>query len=471
MTPHIVILGGGPAGYVAASYASSLGARITLVDPKPLGGICLNHGCIPTKVLVDSCSLFEKMKRASSYGVRIDAEVSADWPGMRKRASETISLLGLGIDRLMSDRNVTHVKAMGRLLDGKRVAIEDGGIIEGDAVLVCTGSAPVWPAGYDKDPARIATSDNLLDWETLPKSLLIVGAGLVSCEYAFILNSLGVDVTILVRGDRVMSFLDSDISAIVLREMRKRKIAIKTLNEVERLAVTEDGVAAYKSGELLASAERALIAVGRSPNSRGIGLEDAGVDVGLSGEILTNDVLETTAPGIYAVGDVNGRAGLAHTASAQAKVAVDHALGHAHVPLDETIIPLAVFTMPEIGTVGLSEQAALARGYAVACGRFDMRALGRAHALGEIAGMAKVVSDKLTHRLLGVHVIGAHAAEIVHEGAVLLRLGATTHAITSTVHAHPTLSEAVMEAAEDALGQAVHKPLNKRTIGHACAVS
>ncbi len=464
MARHIVVLGGGPAGYVAASHAAGLGCRVTLVDPKPLGGVCLNQGCIPTKVLVDSCSLLEKVKRAKDYGLRIDGEISVDWSDLRQRASGVISTVGDGLDRLMSNRDVAVLQGRGRLLPGKRVAVEGYGTIEADAILVCTGSSAVWPAGFDLDRKRIATSDDVLDWPTLPASILIVGAGLVSCEFAFIFRSLGLEVTILSRGNGVMPFLDRDLSSVVLREMRKKGITVQTGRAVDRLAVSSRGVHAFAADEPMGAAERGLIAIGRMPNTHGIGLEELGIACSDKGHIPTDDYLQTSAEGVYAVGDVNGRAGLAHAASAQARVAVDHALGLTCEPLNESIIPTAIFTMPEIGCVGLTEQAARSQGHAVECGSFDLRSLGRAHAMGEISGMAKVVADKLTHKLLGLHIIGAHASEIVHEGAVLLQQGASVKSIASTIHAHPTLSEAVLEAAEDCLGQATHKPLRRRAI-------
>lgn len=464
MGQHIVVLGGGPAGYVAASHAVSLGSKVTLIDPKPLGGVCLNLGCIPTKSLVDSCSLLEKIRKAKDYGLNITGEVSVDWGDLRRRAAGVISRVGEGLDRLMNDRDVSVLQGRGRLLSNRQVAVDGYGTVTGDAILICTGSSALWPAQFDLDRKRIATSDDVLNWPSLPRSLLIVGGGLVSCEFAFIFRSLGVDVTILSRSDRPMPFLDWDISNIVLREMRKKGIKIQTRAAVDQLKVIENGVTAFEKGGALATAERALIAIGRSPNSHSLGLAEVAVELDEKGYIRTNEFLRTSVVGVYAVGDVNGRAGLAHASSAQARIAVEHALGREPAAYNQSAIPTAIFTMPEIGCVGLTEQEARAEGRALQCGSFDLRGLGRAHALGEISGMAKVISDKLTKRLLGMHFIGAHASEIVHEGAVLLGQGAGVEAIAHTVHAHPTLSEAVLEAAEDCLGQATHKPLAKKVL-------
>ncbi|MHB1085245.1 MAG: dihydrolipoyl dehydrogenase [Thiobacillus sp.] len=471
MSKHLVIIGGGPAGYVAASHAAAEGARVTLIDPHPLGGTCLHRGCIPTKSLVEVCNLLIKMQHAESYGLRLTGTVEADWPAMRAKAGQVIDLLNCGINGLMADRKVTHIQGRGRVVDGHHVEVAGHEMITADAVLVCTGSSPILPEKFVPDRARVATSDDILKWEHLPRFLLIVGDGVVACEYAFIMNALGVQVTVVAMGERPLPFIDSDIATVVQREMRKRGIDFISKCQVECLESIPDGVIALVDGKVVASAERALVAIGRRPNSHGFGLEEAGVAIGKRGEIITDDLMRTNLDGLYAVGDVNGRLALAHAASAQARLAVDHALGNDPGPLDELAIPWAVFTMPEIGSVGLSEQLAIEKGHVVSIGRFDMRGLGKAQAMSELTGMAKVVADRITGRLLGVHIIGAHASDMVHEAAVLIRQGATVHAITQTVHAHPTLSEAVLEAAEDALGQSVHKPMKRNKNQHVDTLS
>lgn len=466
MRKHIVILGGGPAGYVAASHAAARGARVTLIDPHPLGGTCLHRGCIPTKTLVEVCNLLDKARRAEAYGLTLDGGIAADWPRLRDKAGQVIDTLGRGIDGLMADRKVEHIQGRGRVIDGHRVSVDGGEAIHADAVLIATGSSPIRPPGMAVDGQRIVTSDELLRWDDLPRSLLIVGDGVVACEFAFILQTLGVEVSLAAMGERPLPLLDHEIANVVAREMRKRGIEFLGGSRVERLEPGAEGVTAFADGQPLASAERALVAVGRRPNSAGMGLEEAGVRLGGRGEIVSDACLRTNLEGLYAVGDVNGRLALAHAASAQARLAVDHALGLEPEPLDDDCIPWAVFSMPEIGSVGLGEQAARARGHVISCGRFDLRGLGKAQAMGELTGMVKVVADRLSGRLLGLHLIGAHASDMVHEGAVLLRQGATVHAIAQTVHAHPTLSEAILEAAEDCLGQAVHKPMKREEISH-----
>lgn len=463
---HIIVLGGGPAGYVAASHAAAHGARVTLVDPKPLGGTCLNQGCVPTKVLVESCGLLEKIKRAESFGLQFSGSVAGNWAAINRRSASIIEMLGQGIERLMEDREVTLLRGYGELVDAHCVRVNDQ-VLRADHILICTGSTPQADPQFNIDGATIGTSDDLLAWESLPRSMLIVGSGIIACEFAFVLDSLGVDVTVLASGPRLMSHADKDISSVLQREMRKRGIKVQLNCRIQSLTHTSEGVSAYADDKIVGAAERALVAVGRCANTAGIGLEAAGIRTNEWREICVDDVLRTNVPHIYAAGDVNGRSGLAHAASAQAKLAVDHMLRREFSLLDDGAIPVAVFTNPEIGWVGRTEHAAVGDGLAVEIGKFDLRGLGRAHALDEISGMAKVVVDKQSGELVGLHVIGPHASEIVHEGALVIQRNGKANELFRTVHAHPTISEGILEAVEDAIGQATHKPMNRQRSANA----
>ncbi|MBS0237989.1 MAG: dihydrolipoyl dehydrogenase [Proteobacteria bacterium] len=458
---HLAILGGGPAGYVAASHAAAHGARVTLIDPRPLGGTCLHQGCIPTKVLVESCVLLEKFKRAEEFGLQTVGSISADWSKLKQRFSEVVAMLGEGIDRLMENRSVTCIRGYGCFIDEDTLRVADK-VIRPDATLICTGSFPTAPAGFDIDGAFIGTSDDLLQWESLPQSILIIGSGIIACEFACILKSLDVDVTILASGSRLMSAGDKDVSVVLQREMRKNGIKCIFDCRIERVVREPEGVVAYKDGQAVAVAERALVAIGRDANSKNLGLESAGVAINGYGEIVVDDLMRTTAADIYAAGDVNGRSGLAHAASAQAKLAVDHFLNRHCTPIRDRAIPVAVFTHPEIAYVGRTEEEAKRDELDYTVGKFDLRALGRAHALGEISGFVKAIVAKDNGHLLGLHIIGPHASELVHEGALLLQRYGKAEELRATVHAHPTIAEAVLEAVEDALGQATHKLLSKR---------
>lgn len=456
---EIVIMGGGPAGYVAASHAAAHGANVVLVDPKPLGGTCLNQGCIPTKVMVESCGLLEKIRKAEIFGINLSGEVSADWEAINRRSTSIINMLGQGIERLMQDRRVRCLRGWGAFIDEKTLRVGDE-VLRPDAILICTGSVPLAEPQFNVDRVRVGTSDDLLASPSLPKSMMIVGSGIIACEFAFILQSLGVEVTILASGSRLMSSGDKEVSAVLQREMRKRNIAIELGCRVQSLAHTTMGVNAIADGRIVASAERALVAVGRKPNTDTLDLSNAGVLTNGWGEIVVDDMMRTNVANVYAAGDVNGRSGLAHAASAQAKLAIDHMLGLNPQPISDRAIPVAVFTSPEIAWVGRTEEQAVADGIAVKCGKFDLRGLGRAHAIGEISGFAKVLVDRKTGELVGMHIIGPHAGEMIHEGALVLQRGGKAEELFRTVHAHPTVSEGILEAVEDALGQATHKPLS-----------
>lgn len=458
---HIVILGGGPAGYVAASHAAAHGARVTLVEPKPLGGTCLNQGCVPTKVLVESCGLLEKMKRADAFGLKVAGAITADWSTINRRSESIISMLGQGIERLMEDRSVRILRGYGAFVDAHTLRVGDE-TIEADNILICTGSTPVTGPQFDVDGETIGTSDDLLAWESLPRSIMIVGSGIIACEFAFILDSLGVEVTVLASGPRLMSSVDKDVSAVLQREMRKRRITVELGCRIQSLVHTSQGVSAFSGNKIVCTAERALVAVGRRANTARLFLERVGLCTNGWDEIVVDDVMRTNIAHIYAAGDVNGRSGLAHAASAQAKLAIDHMLGRDFTPVSDRAIPVAVFTSPEVAWVGRTAEEARADGLDVLSGTFDLRGLGRAHALGEISGFAKVVVDKASGDLVGLHIIGAHACEMVHEGAVVIQRKGKARELFSTVHAHPTISEGILEAVEDAFGQATHKPLAAR---------
>lgn len=462
---HIAVLGGGPAGYVAASHAAAHGARVTLIDPKPLGGTCLNQGCVPTKVLVESCSLLEKMRHAEMFGLEATGSVHGNWPAINRRSASIIAMLNDGIERLMEDRGVTIIRDYGEFVDAHAIAA-GGEVVRADTILVCTGSSPAADPQFHVDGTQIGTSDDLLQWPDLPRSLLIVGSGIIACEFAFILDSLGVEVTVLASGPRLMSGIDRDVSLVLQREMRKRDIRVELDCRVKTLKRHAGGVDAVTEHGPVCTAERALVAVGRRANTRRLGLDRPGIATNAKGEIVVDEVLRTSLRHVYAAGDVNGRLGLAHAASAQAKLAVDHALGRDVEPVSDKAVPVAAFTSPEIAWVGLTEEEARAEGYDPVSGIFNLRGLGRAHALGEISGFAKVVYDRRSGALAGLHIIGPHASEMVHEGAVVIQRRGQARELLATVHAHPTISEGILEAVEDAFGQATHKPLTMRQKEH-----
>ncbi|WP_455377412.1 dihydrolipoyl dehydrogenase [Petrachloros mirabilis] len=473
MPTHIAILGAGPGGYVAAIRAAQLGARVSVIESQALGGVCLNWGCIPSKALLSVVELGDKIKKSGTMGIQISGPVSYDLRQMVARKNQVVAGLVKGIATLFKAWNVTHITGTGLIQDRNtvRYTTRDGaeGVVSADAIVVATGSS--WPnlPQFPIDGVQILTSQQLLDLTDVPLRLLIIGGGVEGCEFACLYSGLGSDVTIVELMDRLLPLEDEEISSAMTRELKKRNVNVITGTTVEKLERHPSAIKTFCKDGTVVEAEKLLVSVGRGFNSRGIGLEEVGVQIGRRGEILINERMETTASGIYAIGDVTGKSMLAHVASAQGKVAVENIMGHGSV-IRYDVIPAGIFTLPEIGRVGLTEAQARERDEAqgkdsqssLKIGRFRYAALGKAQATGETTGFCKVIAEASNGKILGVHILGAHAADLVHEAALAMQLGATVTQMAEMIHAHPTLAESVMEAAEDAEGKAIHQ-LRKRT--------
>jgi len=377
---------------------------------------------------------------------------------------------------------VELIEGRGRLIVPRMVEVVIKGgdkmMVEADRVIIATGSRPALLPLFPFDGEAVLTSDDALGLNKIPKSLLIVGAGVSGCEFASIFRLLGTEVTMVEMLPRSLSSEDEEIAAVLEREFKKDKISllcncrIDSMHRAQSSALGGSGggqvVARLSDGQEIQT-ERALITIGRTFNTQGLGLEEIGVRLGSKGQIQVNEYMETTVPGIYAIGDVVGPPMLAHKASREGIVAVGRALGLGDSPpeadkMDYSIIPAGIFTIPEIGSVGLTEQQAIAKGHSLRIGRFHFRGLAKSHVIGEITGMIKVVSDAHSDKILGVHIIGPHATDLIHEAATAMSLGAKAADIGRVVHAHPTLSEALMEAFEDTHGQAIHLPKKGRTV-------
>jgi len=465
----IIVLGGGPAGYAAAIRAGQLKKRVLCVEKENLGGTCLNWGCIPSKALLAVVELGDKVKKASSMGLKIAGPVTYDLSQMVARKNQVVNGLVKGIATLFKAWNVEYIEGHGVLRDRQHVLVRlDNGeerSVAADAIIVATGSS--WPnlPQFPIDGRQVLTSQHLLDLTAIPRRLLIIGGGVEGCEFASLYSGLGTEVTIVELMDRVLPLEDEDVSSTMSRELKKRNVTVITGTTVERLDRREHGVSANLKDGQTVEAEVLLVSVGRGLNSRGIGLEGVGVQTGRRGEILVNAQMETSVPGIYAIGDVTGKAMLAHVASAQGKVAVEHILGH-RTSMRYDVVPAGIFTLPEIGRVGLTEAQARERSEASAeapsggglkIGRFRYTALGKAQATGDTTGFCKVIARADNGKILGVHIVGAHAADLIHEAAMAMQLGATVSQVADMIHAHPTLAEGIMEAAEDAEDQAIHQ--------------
>ncbi len=460
---HIALLGAGPGGYVAAIRAAQLGARVTVVENQALGGVCLNWGCIPSKALLAVVELGEKAKKANDLGLTLSGQVGYDVARMVARKQKVVDTLVRGIATLFKTWGIEHVAGTGELLDERtlRVVRGDGSEtrVSADALVVATGSS--WPnlPLFPVDGRHIITSKEALDMTAVPARLLIIGGGVEGCEFAALYSGLGTQVTIVELLPRILPLEDEEVSGVMLRELKKRTVSVCTGTTVEKLDRQGGSLTATLKDGATLTADQVLVSVGRGLNSKGIGLERAGVQVGKRGEILVNSRMETNVPGIYAIGDVTGKAMLAHVASAQGKVAVSNILGHGR-EINYDVVPAGIFTLPEIGRVGLTEDQARERAQAagsdIKVGRFRHMALGKAQATGETTGLFKVIAEAKTDRLLGVHIVGSHAADLIHEAAFALHMGATAAQLADMIHAHPTLSEGLMEAAEDMEGIAIH---------------
>ena len=465
MGATLTIIGAGPGGYVAALRAARLGAEVILIEDREVGGTCLNWGCIPTKTLIASTETLLRVREASAFGIEVSGEVRVDLDRVRARKDAVVATQIKGIRELLKSWGVKLIPGRGSLLtnDAVRVAQTDGTTmdIRSDRIVIATGSRPAGLPGIVPDGEQVLTSDDAVYLRSVPKRLLVIGAGVIGCEFAFIYQALGAEVTMVELLDRALPTEDADISAVIERELKKAKIKLQTGVRIDGLAKNPDGSlnAKLSNGKELA-ADQALVSIGRTMNSAGIGLEAVGVSVGPRGEIIVNDRMETSVPGIYAVGDVTGRMMLAHVASHQGLIAVGNALG-GNLAMDYSVIPAGIFTRPEVGSVGLRTHEAEKQGIPVRTGTFQYRALGKAHAMGEIVGLVKVVAHAGTDRMLGVHIVGAHATDLVHEGALAIKGGMTANQLAEMVHAHPTLAEAIMEAAGDVHDAAIHVPRPK----------
>ena len=466
MSEHyqIAVIGAGPGGYIAALKAAQMGAKTAIVEKHHLGGTCLNYGCIPSKALLASAELIYKIQDAASLGVSVNGSVGFDWPAIQKRKDKVLTKLRGGIKGLFGARNVTLYSGKA-VLDGPgkvNVIDEKGGSnsFTADKIILASGSVPARIPGWPTDPEIVCTSDEALHWKELPRRLLIVGGGVIGCEFACMMHEYGVEVTIVELMSRLLPEMEPQLGKALEGVFTKRGIGIYTGVKVEDLKVKDGTVEAVISGDQTLLADKVLVATGRRPNTQDAGLESVGLETD-RGFIRVNDRMETAVANYYCIGDANGRCLLAHAASAQGEVAVKNALGHQK----EQILPVpsAVYTFPEIASVGLTTTQAHKQGIPIRIGEFPIGHLGKAMAVGEGFGFVRVLRHFEDERLLGVHVIGHNATEIIESAAAMMSLRASAKDLGEMIFAHPTISEALKEAAEDAFQQALHLPPRKMT--------
>jgi len=453
------ILGAGPGGYVAAIKAAQLGAQVTVIEENEVGGVCLNWGCIPTKVLVASADFLARARKSEEFGIEIKGDITPNFAKIIERKNKIVNTQIKGIRNLLKKWGITLQQGRGVLTSPREITVtsRDGSIekTESDNIIIATGSRPFQLPNLPFDGKRILSSDNAIALKEIPKSIIIVGAGVIGCEFACIFRNLGAEVTLIEMLPRAVATEDFEISDILERELRKKKIRLLVNVKAEKADIRDEEVHVFLNDGKEIAAEKVLVSVGRIFNSNGIGIEETGIQKGVRGEISVNEKMETNIPGIYAIGDVAGGLMLAHVASGEGITAAINLMG-GNERIDYDSVPSAIFTSPEIASVGLREQQAAEKGIKVRTGHFQFRMLAKAHAIGEIEGLLKIVSDEESDRVLGVHIIGPHASDLIHEGALAVRLGLKTKDIAGTIHAHPTLAEGLMEAAEDVHNEAIH---------------
>jgi dihydrolipoamide dehydrogenase len=461
-TRDLVVIGSGPGGYVAAIRAAQLGLRVTVVEKDDrYGGTCLLRGCIPTKALLHTADLLDQVREAARFGVEA-GEPSVDILKAQEYKRWVVDKNAKGVQYLFKKNGVEGMRGFGRVVGPTTVEVtgDDGARrLDTRHILIATGSVPRDPPFARPDGERILSSDHLLELERIPASLVVLGAGAVGCEFASIYASFGSEVTLVEMLPRLLPIEDEEVSKELARAFRKRDIRSLTSTRMSAVETTEKGVRLTLETEgrepETHEAELLLVAVGRAPVTESIGLEAVGIELD-RGYVPVNRTMQTAVPSIYAIGDVVKTPWLAHVAMAEGVLAVEHMAGETVRPIDYDHVPSCTYCDPEVGSVGLTEREAVERGYEVVTGKFPFSALGKASILGRTAGFVKVVRETRYDELLGVHIIGAHATDLIAEACVALQLESTNEELLRTMHAHPTLSEAVAEAAHAATGHAIH---------------
>lgn len=484
---NLVVIGGGPGGYPCAIRTAQYGGQVAVVEGDNPGGTCLNWGCIPTKTMIGSVAALETLKHAKDFGL-IAENVGYDFPALMARKDKVVKQLVGGVGYLLKKHKITHVQGIGSLTDANTVEVKkaDGTTerLTADFIVIATGSVPaklpipgiaeadVYTANWEVKrkftegtlaSGAIWTSNEAVSSKKVPEVMAVIGGGVIGCEFSYTYNGLGTKCTILEMQDRLIPTMDKDMSSELEKVLKKQGIAVHTSVRVTRVE-DQDGKKAvyYTNGkvpeESMLLADVVLVSTGRIPFTEGLNLEKVGVQVGTPTSkraIAVNNRMQTNVPSIYAIGDVSG-GGLAHTATAEGLVAAANIMGHDET-MDYKAIPSCIYTEPEVAAVGLTEDEARAKGFDVKLGTFPFRTLGKAMAINEREGYVKVIADNKYGEILGVHIIGPHATDLIHEAVVSIQLENTVEELMKTVHAHPSLAEAVGQANEDVRGMAIDK--------------
>jgi dihydrolipoamide dehydrogenase len=461
----VIVLGGGPGGYTAAIRAAQLGAKTALVEKGEMGGTCLNRGCIPTKALIESVEAYESLADMESFGVTVSGG-SIDPAKIYARKDKIVKQLSSGVASLVKSNKIDLYQGVARLTGTTAVDVvaQDGKHtnLTGKNCIIATGSVPAVVPIPGADQPGVVTSNEALSLKSIPKSIAIVGGGVIGVELATVFSGLKVKVTILEMLDEILPLIDVEVVGALKKVLKEKGIDIFTSTGVKNIAANgpnkrisyETG---GKKGEL--EAELVVIATGRKPYTEGLGAAEVGIALE-RGRILVDEKLKTKVPNMYAIGDVSSKIQLAHVAMAEGVIAAENAMGHNRI-MDYSVVPSCIYTNPEIAAVGLTEKQAKERGIETLIGRFPLAASGRAMTMGAKTGFIKIIADKRDGGILGAHLFGPHVTEMIAELTLAIELEATLDEIKATIHPHPTLSEGIFEAAHDALGECIHLPAKK----------
>ena len=462
----VTIIGSGPGGYVAAVRAGQLGLKVAIIEKEKdarLGGTCGLRGCIPTKALLNAAHLYEKAGHFENFGLKV-SNLGYDWTGVQKYKSDVVAKNSAGVTYLMKKNKATVFNGFGKIVGKSKVEVTmDGGkkeTIDTKNIIIATGSVVRPIPGFETDGKQVVNSDHILELEKVPKSLIVMGSGAVGVEFASVYARFGSDTTVVELLDRIVPLEDADVSKELLRSFKKQGIKCEPGVKLDKMEKSKKGVKVSgknaKGETVTLEAEMLLVAVGRMPYLENLGLENTKVKVSEKGTVEVNEYCETAEPGIYAIGDVIPTAQLAHLASKEGIMVVEKIAGKKVEPINHRLVPNCTYCDPEVASVGLTEAKAKSAGYDVKVGKFPFSASGKARILGETDGFVKIVAEKKYDEVLGVHIIGPHATELLAEACVGMALETTADELGRIMHAHPTVSESVMEAAEGVHDLTIH---------------
>lgn len=456
----LIIIGAGPGGYVAAVYAAQKGLKVAVIEKDTPGGVCLNWGCIPSKNLIHQADVFHSMTEMEAVGVTVDRN-ALNYEKVQQNSRGVVKTLTGGVASLLKRNKVELIKGAAKITGKGQISLESGDKFSCKNIIVATGSRPMTIPGFEFDEKQVLSSTGILAMTELPKSLIILGAGAIGCEFAFVMNSFGVKVTLVEAAEHILPTEDFETTAVLHNCFKREGIEILTNTRAQTLSKAPNSVTVTltdKNGEIQVTAEKALVVFGRSPNTASLGLKEMGVKLNERGYVEVKDYGQTHASGIYAIGDITTSPALAHVASKEGEIAVEHIAGlkpH-ETYIDHSLVPSAIYCEPQVAGFGLREDQAKAQGIEVKKATFKYPGAGKTIAVGKPDGLVKILCDKQTDEILGAHIVGHNATELIHELLLARHSELLPDDIASMIHAHPTISEAIMEAAKSVNGKPIH---------------